>query len=248
MTTTAMVFATKAMIFTTTTMAYHGHGITAAVLAIDNTTTIATAGKELHSPPLSSFISRYGRVPLFSRGAKQATLRDKRSRGVKCSEEDEYALRARLEAQIASKSRKSNKPPPDYSSLVKPQLDVTYLFDLPSQTGRDRMTLARTNDGNEPEYMASNPVAWMKSSKQDCCEANFIWMLNECLGSSSGPTGGATSKWFIDWDDFKCKRDCAVGTGPSCGGRAESWEELFDTRSACCSTKAAWNPTDCHVD
>ncbi|EJK64824.1 hypothetical protein THAOC_14401, partial [Thalassiosira oceanica] len=104
------------------------------------------------------------------------------------------------------------------------------------------------NDGNEPEYMASNPIAWMKSSKQDCCEANFIWMLNECLGSSSGPDDGATSKWFIDWDDYKCKRDCAVGTGPSCGGHAESWDELFDTRSACCSTKAAWNPTDCLVD
>jgi len=102
------------------------------------------------------------------------------------------------------------------------------------------------NDGSEPQYMALNPVAWMHSSKQACCDANFGWMLNECLGSS-GPDAGATNKWFIDWDDYKCKRNCAVGTGPSCGGRAESWDELFDTRSACCSTKAAWNPT-CLVD
>ncbi|EJK43722.1 hypothetical protein THAOC_37804 [Thalassiosira oceanica] len=102
------------------------------------------------------------------------------------------------------------------------------------------------NDGNEPEYMASNPVAWMKPSKEACCEANFGWMLNGCLGSSAIRI--AIDKWFIDWDDYKCKRDCAVGTGPSCGGRAESWKELFDTRSACCSTKAAWNPMDCLVD
>ncbi|EJK49655.1 hypothetical protein THAOC_31445 [Thalassiosira oceanica] len=100
------------------------------------------------------------------------------------------------------------------------------------------------NDGSEPQYMALNPVAWMHSSKQACCDANYGWMLNECLGSSAG----ATSKWFIDWDDFKCKRDCAVGTGASCGGRAELWDELFDTRSECCSNKAAWNPTDCLVD
>mmetsp|Transcript_2498 Transcript_2498/g.5063 ORF Transcript_2498/g.5063 Transcript_2498/m.5063 type:complete len:633 (+) Transcript_2498:404-2302(+) len=103
------------------------------------------------------------------------------------------------------------------------------------------------NDGNEPQYMDLNPGAWMHSSKQACCEANFGWMLNGCL-DSSGPNAGATGKWFMVWDGYKCKRDCAVGTGPSCGGRAESWEELFDTRSACCSTKAAWNPTDCLVD
>jgi len=100
------------------------------------------------------------------------------------------------------------------------------------------------NDGSEPEYMALNPESWMHSSKEDCCEANFGWMLNECLGSSAN----ATDKWFMDWTLFKCKKDCDVGTGPSCGGRANSWDGLFDTRSACCAEKAAWNPTDCLVD
>jgi len=101
------------------------------------------------------------------------------------------------------------------------------------------------NDGSEPQYMALNPVAWMHSSKQACCEANYGWMLNECLGSSAG----TADKWFMVYDGlFKCKKDCVVGTGASCGGRAESWDELFDTRSACCAEKAAWNPTDCLVD
>ncbi|EJK50416.1 hypothetical protein THAOC_30617 [Thalassiosira oceanica] len=101
------------------------------------------------------------------------------------------------------------------------------------------------NDGSEPEYMALNPGSWMHSSKQGCCEVNFGWMLNECLGSSAS----STDKWFmVYYDEFKCKKDCVVGTGPSCGGRAESWDELFDTRSACCAEKAAWNPTDCLVD
>ncbi|EJK65039.1 hypothetical protein THAOC_14161, partial [Thalassiosira oceanica] len=98
--------------------------------------------------------------------------------------------------------------------------------------------------GNEPEYMALNPDSWMHLSKELCCKTNFGWMLSKCLGSSAS----ATNKWYMVWDGFKCKKDCAVGTGPSCGGRAESWDELFDTQLACCTKKASWNPTDCLVD
>jgi len=99
------------------------------------------------------------------------------------------------------------------------------------------------NDGNEPEYMALNPDSWMHSLKQSCCEANYGWIVNECIGSSAG----ASNKWFMVWDGYKCKQDC-VGNGPSCGGHANSWDELFDTRSACCASKAAWNPAGCLVD
>ncbi|EJK45481.1 hypothetical protein THAOC_35902 [Thalassiosira oceanica] len=99
------------------------------------------------------------------------------------------------------------------------------------------------DDGSEPSYMALNPDTWMHSSKQECCEAKFSWTLNECLGSGAG----STNEWYIDWILSKCKQDC-VDTGPSCGGRAESWDQLFETRSACCAEMAAWNPTECLVD
>ena len=92
--------------------------------------------------------------------------------------------------------------------------------------------------------MAKDPNSWMHLTQQDCCEANFGWEINECLGS----TGAGTGKWYMVWDaPFKCKQDC-VGTGSSCGGRAESWDQLFETRAACCADKAAWNPVDCLVD
>ena len=95
--------------------------------------------------------------------------------------------------------------------------------------------------------MAKNPGDWMHSSKQECCEANFGWMLNECLGNSD-PDAGATSKWYMKWDaPFKCKQDC-VSNGPSCGGRAKSWDQLFATRAACCAEKAVWNKPDCLID
>jgi len=101
--------------------------------------------------------------------------------------------------------------------------------------------------GSEPEYMAVNPASWMFSTQLECCEANFGWMVSGCLGSSD-PNAGASNKWYMVWDaPFKCKQDCE-GTGPSCGGRAASWDELFETREACCADKAAWNPTDCLVD
>ena len=95
--------------------------------------------------------------------------------------------------------------------------------------------------------MAVNPGSWMFSTQLECCEANFGWTLDTCLGSSSDPDAGATNKWYMIWDEFKCKQDC-VGTGLSCGGRAASWDELFETRSACCASKKAWDPTDCLID
>ncbi|EJK77067.1 hypothetical protein THAOC_01123 [Thalassiosira oceanica] len=99
------------------------------------------------------------------------------------------------------------------------------------------------DDGSEPSYMALNPDTWMYSSKQECCEAKFSWTLNECLGIGAG----STNEWYMDWDVFKCKQDC-VDTGPSCGGHAESWDQLFETRLACCAEMAAWNHPDCLVD
>ncbi|EJK52847.1 hypothetical protein THAOC_27841 [Thalassiosira oceanica] len=99
------------------------------------------------------------------------------------------------------------------------------------------------NDGGEPDYMAMNPGSWMHSSKQSCCEANFSWELNECISSSNT----ATNKWYMIWNaQFKCKKDCV--NGPSCGGRANPWDQLYETRSACCANKAAWDPTNCLTD
>ena len=34
----------------------------------------------------------------------------------------------------------------------------------------------------------------MHLSKQDCCEANFGWILDICLASD--PNAGATNKWW----------------------------------------------------
>lgn len=102
------------------------------------------------------------------------------------------------------------------------------------------------NDGSEPAYMAMNPGSWMFSTQLECCKENFGWKLDTCLGSSD-PNAGATNKWYMVWDAYKCQQDC-VGSGPSCGGRAASWDELFETRAACCADKAAWNPIDCLVD
>ena len=94
--------------------------------------------------------------------------------------------------------------------------------------------------------MAIKPESWMFSTQLECCEANFGWMLNGCLGTSD-PNAGASNQWYMIWDaPFKCKQDC-VG-GPPCGGLATSGDALFDSREDCCADKAAWNPTYCLVD
>ena len=96
--------------------------------------------------------------------------------------------------------------------------------------------------------MAQNPGHYMHSSKEECCTTFFNWDINTCNGNGgSDPNSGATNKWYLVWDaPFKCKQDC-VGTEP-CGGRATSWDQLFETRSACCADKASWNEIDCLID
>ena len=109
-------------------------------------------------------------------------------------------------------------------------------------------SLSLYTSGREPDYMALNSASWRHLTQEECCEGNFSWDLAACLGGSD-PNAVATNEWYMYmvWESFKCKQDC-VGTGPSCGGRAESWDQLFETRAACCAEKAAWDPTDCLVD
>eukprot|EP00986_Skeletonema_menzelii_P020105 scaffold30190_cov263-Skeletonema_menzelii.AAC.1 len=51
-----------------------------------------------------------------------------------------------------------------------------------------------------------------------------------------------TGKWYVKYVDETCVQDC-VGASP-CGGIAESWDELFDNKKACCDEKM-WYDNKC---
>lgn len=98
------------------------------------------------------------------------------------------------------------------------------------------------NDGELlPEYMQNDPDTWLMDSVEKCCERYFSWTYNDCIVATSGGSVTSTGslKWYFDGDI--CTQDCRED-GALCGGFANSWNELFDTASACCAGKLSWIP------
>ncbi|EJK73487.1 hypothetical protein THAOC_04881 [Thalassiosira oceanica] len=91
--------------------------------------------------------------------------------------------------------------------------------------------------GQQPAYMNTNPSQWMDTTQLSCCNKYYSWNSANCLayGSSSSSTSAGTGKFYMNWVTSKCVQDC-VGAAP-CGGIAEFWDDLFDTRATCCATK-----------
>ena len=85
--------------------------------------------------------------------------------------------------------------------------------------------------------MTMNPSQWMHSTQLSCCETNYDWNFASCLayGSAPSPTPAGSAKFYMDWSTSKCVQDCE-GTAP-CGGIAEFWDVLYDSRATCCAEK-----------
>lgn len=94
-------------------------------------------------------------------------------------------------------------------------------------------------DGEEPLYMTENSVAYLFSTKADCCEEHYSFNLEECMGTSAGNSGG---KYYPDWlGDDTCKNNGAAPTymvqNPT------MW--LHDTLEACCDKNYGWKKAEC---
>mmetsp|Transcript_20570 Transcript_20570/g.42774 ORF Transcript_20570/g.42774 Transcript_20570/m.42774 type:complete len:639 (-) Transcript_20570:133-2049(-) len=98
------------------------------------------------------------------------------------------------------------------------------------------------SDGQEPDYMASNPTAWMYDSAEECCTRYYSWDLGACVTNSGGTAvESATRKWYVLDGEEKCVQDCEVNASePTCGGLANPWDSLFASSSDCCSQKVSW--------
>ena len=98
-------------------------------------------------------------------------------------------------------------------------------------------------DGNQPMYMTQNPSSWMFSTLEKCCKQHYWWNYDECMGNEE-PDVVEDAKFYMVWGSTgKCVQDCAVGAGEKCGGRANFWDQLFDSQSQCCSEMNWWNPS-----
>jgi hypothetical protein len=97
------------------------------------------------------------------------------------------------------------------------------------------------NDGNEPDYMAVNPGAYMSSTLDKCCTTYFGWNYDGCMGLLDDTC--ARELWYPDWegDNVGCLRD---GEEPYYM-TANSMAYLFSSRADCCSEHYEWNYDDC---
>ncbi|KAL9179689.1 hypothetical protein ACHAXT_008979 [Thalassiosira profunda] len=107
------------------------------------------------------------------------------------------------------------------------------------------------NDGNEPAYMTQNPSIWMFDAQVDCCNRNYQWNYDACIGTAAAAAAAApvpapvgSGDWYMDWGRGFCVQDCD-GAVP-CGGHAQAWDNLYPTKQQCCDERNWWND-DCET-
>lgn len=98
-----------------------------------------------------------------------------------------------------------------------------------------------TVDNPAPQYMQESSV-WLFDTLDACCEAHFSYEEASCKGQSSSTSSGS-AKWYVDWSEEKCYKDCETGT--DCGGLAGYGDELFDSQKKCCSSKVSYDFRKC---
>lgn len=71
-----------------------------------------------------------------------------------------------------------------------------------------------------------------------CCKAYYPWdpEYAACLGGTSSLTQAPIEGWYVQWNDYKCVKNCEVGTDASCGGIRKKWNVLHDTKEVSCCT------------
>jgi len=79
----------------------------------------------------------------------------------------------------------------------------------------------------------------------DCCTNEIQWRSERSCTVASNSTATAyagTGKYYINWTDEQCVKDCVTGAG--CGGLAPDYMDetnyMFESASACCSLMS-WN-------
>lgn len=100
------------------------------------------------------------------------------------------------------------------------------------------------NDADVPDYMRNNPDEWVYDDLDSCCERYYSYDYNECVVNGGGDAAAlATNKWYVNYIDQKCEKDCDKSVDATCGGPAKSWKSLFDTADGCCESNLSWVAT-----
>ena len=92
-----------------------------------------------------------------------------------------------------------------------------------------------------PDYMRSNPKQWVYDDIEECCKNYYGWEKGTCIEASGGdPVEVSTGKWYANHNRETCLQDCPEDMGGSCGGLADTWDELYSTAANCCDSQLSW--------
>lgn len=113
---------------------------------------------------------------------------------------------------------------------------------FPDWEGNNKGCLQDNASNRAPDYIFSSEH-WVFDTIDECCEVHYSWMESECKGTS----GTGSQKWYIDWNDKKCVKDCALTSGSDCGGYADHFgrANLHTSKADCCKAHMSWDYRHC---
>ncbi len=88
-------------------------------------------------------------------------------------------------------------------------------------------------DSTDSKNCGGIAAKWMQLFKtaDDCCSTKLFWLdRSTCVAASTKSDINEEDKgskdWYVDWEMYKCVRDCVKGTGSNCGGLASNWDDV----------------------
>jgi hypothetical protein len=99
------------------------------------------------------------------------------------------------------------------------------------------------NGTDAPGYMKKSPNLWLFDDASSCCKRYYEYAGSQCLVDSGGTSSSvATNKWYVDYSNDVCVKDCDDSNDAQCGGLAELWQrsEMFVDSDSCCKKKLHW--------
>jgi hypothetical protein len=111
----------------------------------------------------------------------------------------------------------------------------------PDWEGDNEGCLQDLESTKAPKYMGQTG-AWFFDTLDACCDRHYAWNM-----SCKGATGSGTNKYYVDWNQFKCVKDCNTEGDEACAPAEGSWDivNAYDTKEECCQKRVWWDQRTC---
>jgi len=97
--------------------------------------------------------------------------------------------------------------------------------------------------GTGDECEAATSYDTLYDTAAECCTKGLAWVKEDYCKTRSDPaTHGVSAtpfshKWFVDYEEHLCKKDCDTSSDPACDTSATKDTILYDDAAACCKAK-----------